>query len=198
MTPKPFYVSETDAPAKQRILVEGVRLFAAQGLSGTSVRDIAAASGFTNPALYKHFPSKDALATTLFDRCYRQLLLQTRGAVAGQIGFDARFRAYLMAQAEFYDSYPDEAIFLSDNLVTLWPQIAKHDQPETMISLTRALLDAGRAEGAVSAHSDIELQIVVVVGSVAQMCRQLYFKALAGPATSHIDDMERLLKAALR
>ena len=72
-TPTPFYVSEDDAPAKRRILVAALALFVRDGLCETSVRDIAKASGFTNPALFKHFRSKDDLARYLFERCYLEL-----------------------------------------------------------------------------------------------------------------------------
>ena len=73
-------MAEGDAPAKRRILVTALELFVRDGLCETSVRDIAKASGFTNPALFKHFKSKDDLARYLFERCYLELadLVSTR------------------------------------------------------------------------------------------------------------------------
>ena len=80
---RPFYVSEDDAPAKRKILTTALTLFVRDGLCETSVRDIAKASGFTNPALFKHFKSKDDLARYLFERCYLELaeLVSTRHRV---------------------------------------------------------------------------------------------------------------------
>jgi AcrR family transcriptional regulator len=72
-TPRPFYVSSEDAPAKQKIVIAALDLFVRDGLCETSIRDIAKASGFTNPALFKHFSGKDALASYLFERCYLEL-----------------------------------------------------------------------------------------------------------------------------
>lgn len=48
---------------RQRLLDEGMRLFAARGFRATSVGDIEAAAGLQprRGALYKHFPSKQAL-----------------------------------------------------------------------------------------------------------------------------------------
>lgn len=43
------------------ILAAAAELFAAQGFAGTSVDEIGAAVGLTGPALYRHFPGKDAL-----------------------------------------------------------------------------------------------------------------------------------------
>jgi TetR/AcrR family transcriptional regulator, repressor of fatR-cypB operon len=67
---RPFYVSADDAPAKRKILETALVLFVRDGLCETSVRDIAKASGFTNPALFKHVRSKNDLARYLFERCY--------------------------------------------------------------------------------------------------------------------------------
>lgn len=51
------------APTRQRLLEEGMRLFAERGYRATTVGDIEAAAGLQprRGALYKHFPSKDAL-----------------------------------------------------------------------------------------------------------------------------------------
>ncbi len=67
-----FFISETDAPAKRTIMVEALRLFSRKGIRETTIRDIAAAVGYSNPALYKHFSSKDELALELFVACYRE------------------------------------------------------------------------------------------------------------------------------
>jgi AcrR family transcriptional regulator len=50
-------------PTRQRLLTEGMRLFAERGFEATAVGDIEAAAGLQprRGALYKHFPSKHAL-----------------------------------------------------------------------------------------------------------------------------------------
>jgi AcrR family transcriptional regulator len=50
-------------PTRQRLIDEGLRLFAAQGFRATAVGDIETAAGLQprRGALYKHFPSKQAL-----------------------------------------------------------------------------------------------------------------------------------------
>src|SRR3954454_10997359 len=46
---------------RQQIIDTAADLFAAHGFHGVSVNDIGAACGISGPALYKHFPSKQAL-----------------------------------------------------------------------------------------------------------------------------------------
>ena len=78
----PFYIGEDDPPAKREILRAALKLFSEQGLATTSIRDIADESGYTNPALYKHFESKEALAQHLFDVCHRRVWGRLNAAVA--------------------------------------------------------------------------------------------------------------------
>lgn len=53
----------SQAPARERLLRKGLALFAKQGFTETSVGEIEAAAGLQprRGALYRHFPSKDAL-----------------------------------------------------------------------------------------------------------------------------------------
>src|ERR1700746_2254435 len=94
---RPFYVSNDDAPGKHRILVAALALFVRDGLCETSVRDIAKASGFTNPALFKHFRNKEHLARYLFERCYLQLEQLVSTAIASQDTFSKKQRAVIDA-----------------------------------------------------------------------------------------------------
>src|SRR5215510_13159753 len=52
---------------RQRILVEATRCFAARGFAGTTTRELAAGAGVTEAALYRYFPSKEALYSALID-----------------------------------------------------------------------------------------------------------------------------------
>jgi AcrR family transcriptional regulator len=57
-------------PADERrahILAEAARLFGTHGFSGTTTRDIAAAVGITEAALYRYFPSKEAMYAAILD-----------------------------------------------------------------------------------------------------------------------------------
>lgn len=57
------------SPAAQRILREAMRLFAERGYERTSIADIQAAVGLApgSGALYKHFPSKEAVLAAGLD-----------------------------------------------------------------------------------------------------------------------------------
>ena len=60
---------------RERIVAEGLRLFADRGFRGTTIGDIEEAAGLTRRAgaLYNHFPSKEAVLEAAFERHVREL-----------------------------------------------------------------------------------------------------------------------------
>lgn len=53
------------ADRRTAILREAARLFAAQGFAAVTVEDLGAAVGVSGPAVYRHFPSKQAVLDEL-------------------------------------------------------------------------------------------------------------------------------------
>lgn len=59
---------------RDQILATAADLFAARGFHGVSVADLGAACGISGPALYKHFPSKDAMLAEMLVSISEELL----------------------------------------------------------------------------------------------------------------------------
>src|ERR1051325_2079684 len=55
---------------RRRIERTALALFVEKGVAGTSIRDIAVGAGIADGALYRHFPSKEALVWHLFAENY--------------------------------------------------------------------------------------------------------------------------------
>ena len=53
------------ADRRAQIRTVAARLFATSGFHGVTIEDIGAACGISGPAVYRHFPSKDALLADL-------------------------------------------------------------------------------------------------------------------------------------
>lgn len=192
------FILDSDAPGKAHIMREALRLFAENGLSATSIRDISKATGLSNPALYKHFKTKDELANTLFERLYRSHLLHLKKEVKTESDFRTKFRAFLKIRLLAYDEQPDAEIYVTDNLRALWPHMPKNMKDRTVLSLLRDIILLGRSEGSVDPDTDITLQLALVVGMLDNVTRQIFFRGISGPALAQLDDVERLLCKALR
>src|SRR5262245_49683509 len=150
----PFYIRESDPPAKREILRAAMKLFSEQGLAATTIRDIAKESGYTNPALYKHFVSKDELALYLFETSHRRLWTRCRAALDSAADFDSRLENYIGEVLVLVDEHPEAMAFLSENARVLWPKSGPAVRRQTMIELARSLMKtAPRARVAI--HPDI-------------------------------------------
>src|ERR1044071_1545634 len=58
-------------PTRELILDRAERLFAARGVDGVAVRDLAREMGITASSLYNHFPGKQALYAAVLERGLR-------------------------------------------------------------------------------------------------------------------------------
>jgi AcrR family transcriptional regulator len=177
----PFYIHEDDPPAKREILRAALKLFSAQGLTATSIRDIADESGYTNPALYKHFDSKDALAQHLFDVCHRRVWSRLNAALVSARTFDDKLDGYIGCWLDLVDDHPDVIAFLSDSARVLWPKASPAVKRETVIGLARSLaLAAPRRR---HAHAvDPDLAAASLQGTLAELARMLQVGVVPGPA----------------
>ena len=145
-------------PRRQQILDIAADLFASRGFHGVSVAELGAACGVSGPALYKHFPSKDAMLAEMLVTISETLLSEGRSRVATaggarealealvewHIEFALEHRALIVVQDRDWSSLPDEARervrALQRAYVDEWAgQIRRHDptlSPEA--SRTRA------------------------------------------------------------
>lgn len=68
---------------RERILLAAEHLFASQGFSATSVREIVGQANVTAPVLYYYFGSKDELLQTLISERFEAHLERIRDAIEG-------------------------------------------------------------------------------------------------------------------
>lgn len=66
---------------REMIFVAAAELFRSQGYRGTRIEDIGAAVGMTGPAVYRHFPSKEALLAELLQRSVDRAQRDVRAAL---------------------------------------------------------------------------------------------------------------------
>jgi AcrR family transcriptional regulator len=178
----PFYMDADDPPAKREILRSALKLFSERGLAATSVRDIAEESGYTNPALYKHFASKDELALQLFETCHTRVWSICAAALAGGRGFEEKLEAFVAAWLGLLDDEPEVLAFLADSARVLWPRAGASVRRNTMIGLARALvLDSTGVKGA-GRGIDPDIAAASVEGTLAELGRMIQVGAVAGPA----------------
>lgn len=111
------------ASRREQILSTASALFAERGFHGVSVADLGAACGISGPALYRHFPSKDAMLAEMLVSISQELLEVGRERVAEaegprealhalvnwHIDFALSNKPLIIVQDRDWASLPDEA-----------------------------------------------------------------------------------------
>src|SRR4051794_21920074 len=174
---QPFYVLDGDPPAKREILRAAMKLFSERGLAATTIRDIAKESGYTNPALYKHFVSKEELALYLFETSHRRLWSRCHAAIKSAADFDGKLESYIGEVLSLVDEHPEAMAFLSENARVLWPKAGPAVRRQTMIALARSLMSAAPSAGTRSAvHADVAA--ASLQGTLAELARMIQVGAV--------------------
>jgi len=103
-------ITERPAPTRERILDAAVELFGRQGFRATSVGEIEEAAGLVprRGALYKHFPSKEALLEAAVERRGRAVdeLEELIGTPVG----DPRDEVHVLGRIAFREIGRDQAV----------------------------------------------------------------------------------------
>jgi AcrR family transcriptional regulator len=89
---------------KERIERTALRLFVEQGISETSIREIAQMAGVSQGAMYNHYVSKDELAWTLFVTNFSEIGSNLRDLAREQDTLEAKFRAMIRYAFELFDT----------------------------------------------------------------------------------------------
>jgi AcrR family transcriptional regulator len=193
----PAYITENDAPGKKKILEAALKLFVERGLGETTIRDIAAESGYTNPALFKHFESKEALALHLFECCYLSLFQAISHAVATQERYKKRQRAVIEALIHALHEDSAAVLFAQENLRQFWPKVSPATRKHSILGLIRKMLEEGQHEGVVTDDVEIEILTTVWVGSLQQFARIWYFGSYRRKEAKIAAELQRILMRAV-
>lgn len=188
----PFYIREDDPPAKREILRAAMELFSARGLAATSIRDIAHKSGYTNPALYKHFASKEEMEIHLFETCHRRVWASCAAALGSAKDFQGKLEAYVGRWLELVDEYPDVMAFLSDSARVLWPKAGPRVRQRTMVSLARSLAAAAPETRRRASALNLNVAAASLQGTLAELARMIQVGVIEGPAKRWKTDLVEL------
>jgi AcrR family transcriptional regulator len=156
----------------QTLLTVAERLFAERGYRAVSVNDIAQAAGITGPALYRHFPSKQALFAEVLMAGLDALQETTDAALAAEFT-DPRQRLHAVTVAiatlsverrnaatlwrwrgdELASDDRDQVIKRGAELITSWAHVLHPHRPELSRSDAKLLcLAALNVCGSVAVH----------------------------------------------
>ncbi len=174
--------------ARERILREAIRLFADRGYDRTSIPEIQAAAGLSrgSGALYKHFPSKEALLAAAVDQ-FVDTARQGRTELAEMPRpIDHKARQLVEGMLEKLGANRDTLRILWRDLEH-FSQLRSKARDEIMARTYLAVagwLKEGQRRGELRPH-DSEAVAAVIVGSVAMF---RVFEAIWGERAIDVSD----------
>jgi AcrR family transcriptional regulator len=102
------------APERERFIVdEAIRFFAEQGFGGQT-RELAKRMGITHSAIYRHFPSKEALIERVYEEVFLSRWSPTWGTLIRDrsLSFEARLSRFYLEYVERVFEYNWVRIFV--------------------------------------------------------------------------------------
>jgi AcrR family transcriptional regulator len=182
------------AGVKAKIDRAALDLFAAKGVDGVSIAEIAAAADASQGALYRHYRSKDELAERLFSLAYRRTGAELAALAAAKIGFAVRVSAMVAHFCALYDH--DAALFR-------FMLIAQHDLlprvdgegPTPVAVIEAAIIDAV-TEGEISALDPV-IGAAAILGIVLQTALFHVYGRITGPLVPRAPALARAALAAV-
>ncbi len=145
---------------RDEILKTAAELFASDGYTNTSMREVAAASGILAGSLYHHFESKEAIAVELVEAYHADLVRVVREF--GLVPADplSALRAFALEIAAVSFRHPAALqISLFDAPTTASPSLKTvvHAEPASVDRLWRTLISAASAAGAIKDGVDLRI-----------------------------------------
>jgi AcrR family transcriptional regulator len=156
--------------ARAALLTQSLKLFASRGVEAVSVRDIATATGFTNPVLFRHFASKEALAEALFTQGYRRMVEALEQAAESE-----GLEAWLTAALEEIVRLPEGVLFVLDNLKRYWHALPDDLKARNLPQLASEMVDRERQAGRIRRDVPPNLIATVIFGTLGQIARSVHF-----------------------
>jgi AcrR family transcriptional regulator len=184
----------TGTSRREQILAVAAQLFARHGFHGVSIADLGAAVGVSGPALYRHFPGKEALLAEMLVGISEHLLAGGRARAAA--GDDPRevLASLVDFQVDFALRSPELIVVQDRDLANLRPEPRRQVRQlqrtyvEIWVDVLRAITPGLTVESArIAAHGAFGLLNSTPhsgsLGSTAQVADRLRAMALAALTT---------------
>lgn len=182
-----------ESGAREKIERAAIELFAANGCDGVSIGEIAAAAGVSQGALYRHHPSKDELAWSLFSTAYLHSGAELDAIRAREADFPARIAAMVAHFCALYDSDPALFRFMLITQHGLLPRIGE-DQRTPVDAVADAV--AAAVETGELAPVDPAIAAAAIFGVVLQTAVFHIYGRLSGPLMPWAPGLARAALAA--
>ena len=192
-------VTAAPGTTKARIERAALLLFCARGIDAVTTREIAAASGISEGALYRHYKGKDALSQTMFFTIHDRLAAEVQNAARQSTTLEEQARAIVAAYCRIADE--DWALF-SYHLLTTHRFLPRTDkstnksEKDNPVSIIEGVITAAMERREIPA-GDSALKAASALGVVLQAALHKAYGRVQGTLSNHQDTLSRGVIAVL-
>ncbi len=172
--------TNTKRPA---IVQVATSLFAARGINGVSMRDIAQAAGVREAAIYRHFVSKEDLARQIFLSWYGWHCQQVHQIVTGAGDLKEKLRGIVCQEFTVAERYPEAFFYICANEVKFLSSLPP-EVPAVRNSLI-AFIKEGQRRGEFRL-GDTELIVDMLSGALCEVALSWVRRQRRGSLRRHI------------
>ncbi|HVL85475.1 MAG TPA: TetR/AcrR family transcriptional regulator [Pseudonocardia sp.] len=181
----------TGISRREQLLAVAAQLFARHGYHGVSIADLGAAVGISGPALYRHFPGKEALLTEMLVGISEHLLAGGHSRAAATDDPGELLAALVDFQLDFALREPELIVVQDRDLANLPPDARRRVRrlQRTYVeiwvdAIRRASPELSAEQARIAAHGTFGLLNSTPHsargGDAAPLLRRMALAALAG------------------
>jgi len=179
---------------KAKVERAATELFAARGVDGVSIGEIATLAGVSQGALYRHYPSKEDLAWALFATAYLRTGTELDEIRGRQRGFPAQVGAMAAHFCALYDRDPALFRFMLIAQHNFLPRVRPAQR--TPVDAVADLVGDAVRSGEV-APVDPLLAAAAILGVILQTAVFHIYGRLAGPLSPRAPSLAHAAIAAV-
>lgn len=195
----PRGVTPNAGATKARIERAALSLFAERGVDAVTTREIAAASGVSEGALYRHYSGKETLAETLFFTIHKRLAGEIRIAAGRGGDLEEQARAIVGAYCRIADE--DWPLFCYHLLTThrFLPHAdeALRTDPDNPVEAVETILAMAMDAGALR-RGDPVIKASMALGVVLQTALHKAYGRISTPLSAHAERLGDAVIAVLK
>lgn len=175
---------------KEEILSAALFLVAKNGTAAATIRAIASVAGVTEGAIYRHFPNKESLIRSIYQRIVREMVEAKEEIVKGPESLSEKLHKWIQVTFEYYDEHPDAFVFLyltPHNFVDVDGEIIDR-QGELFMEMIREAQADGQARSL-----DPALALSHFLGLELSVPRLIHENRLPPPARQYASEVKEAL-----
>jgi AcrR family transcriptional regulator len=178
-----------------RVIRAALTLFVRQGIDGTTTKEIARAAEVAEGALYRHFPSKNDLAWTLFYTHLDQFTRELSAAVAAEASTAGKIRAYV---SYCLTSFEEDQELFTYLILSEHRELRKYSEILNHPGHVAVDIMAGGQKRGDLKSMDVFIGASILLGSIHRLCLAKIYGSIEAPLHDHQTTVFESLWAALK